>query len=52
MIFRVVTFFSSACLALTLIASAQEPVKPPLNPRIVTATKQVVLFSSLEKHML
>jgi hypothetical protein len=52
MIFRVVTFFSSACLALTLIASAQEPVKPPLNPRIVTATKQVVLFSALEKQML
>jgi hypothetical protein len=52
MIFRVVTFFSSACLALTLIASAQEPVKPPLNPRIVTATKQVVMFSALEKKML
>jgi len=52
MIFRVVTFFSSACLALTLIASAQEPVKPPLSPRIVTATKQVVVFSALEKQML
>jgi ketosteroid isomerase-like protein len=34
------------------VASAQEPVKPPLHPRIVTATRQVTLFSGLEKQML
>lgn len=32
--------------------AAQEPVKPPLNPRIVTATKQVTIFTGLEKQML
>ncbi len=37
---------------LVSLSGAQEPVKPPLNPRIVTATKQVVMFSSLEKQMM
>jgi len=33
-------------------AAAQEPVKPRLNPRIITATRQVTLFSGLEKQLL
>ncbi|HLW54943.1 MAG TPA: nuclear transport factor 2 family protein [Candidatus Angelobacter sp.] len=33
-------------------AAAQEPVKPPLTPRIITATRQVTLFTGLEKTML
>lgn len=37
---------------LTLPAAGQEPVKPPLSPRIITATKQVTLFGGLEKQML
>jgi ketosteroid isomerase-like protein len=39
-------------LAVTLSVAAQEPVKPELNPRIVTATKQVTMFSDLEIQML
>lgn len=49
---RLITLVASMCLGFTLLASAQEPVKPQLNPRIVTATKQVVVFSALEKQML
>jgi hypothetical protein len=39
-------------LTLSVIAAAQEPVKPKLTPTIVTATKQVTLFTGLEKQML
>ena len=39
-------------IAVTVFGAAQEPVKPKLNPRIVTATKQVTLFSGLEIQML
>ncbi len=31
---------------------AQEPVKPPVSPRIMTATRQVTVFSALELQML
>lgn len=31
---------------------AQEPVKPQLTPTIITATRQVALFTGLEKQML
>jgi hypothetical protein len=48
--YRVVPF--SLSILLVSLAGGQEPVKPPLNPRIVTATKQVVMFSSLEKQMM
>ncbi|HWZ45182.1 MAG TPA: nuclear transport factor 2 family protein [Candidatus Saccharimonadales bacterium] len=34
------------------LAPSQEPVKPPLNPRIITATRQVAQFSALEKQLL
>src|SRR5690242_19169547 len=37
---------------LTVYATAQEPVKPELCPRIITATRQVTIFSSLEKQLL
>ncbi len=36
---------------LTAFALAQEPVKPSLTPRIITATKQVTMFSGLENQM-
>lgn len=41
-------------LFLFLIAPAwtQEPVKPPQTPKIITATRQVTLFTGLEKQML
>jgi len=42
----------SALIAVTVFASAQEPVKPQLTPRIITATKQVTMFSNMEKQML
>ena len=42
----------SVLIAVTVLAGAQEPVKPKLNPRIVTATKQVTMFSELEIQML
>lgn len=42
----------SVLVAVTLFAAAQEPVKPKLNPRIVTATKQVTMFSDLEIQLL
>jgi ketosteroid isomerase-like protein len=50
-----VRFF--ACLLPVLIATimfsaAQEPVKPALSPRIITATKQVSMFTGLEKQLL
>jgi len=46
-----------ACLLLVLIAptifsATQEPVKPSLSPRIITATRQVTIFNDLEKQML
>src|SRR5258708_20580066 len=31
---------------------AQEPVKPPVSPRVMTATRQVTVFSALELQML
>lgn len=45
--------FCSVVLSVTAILSAaQEPVKPPLSPRIMTATKQVSMFTHLETQML
>lgn len=41
-----------AVLAITSLSAAQEPVKPPLTHRIITATRQVSLFSGLEKELL
>jgi hypothetical protein len=39
-------------LAVFANASAQEPVKPSLSPRIITATRQVAIFTDLEKQLL
>jgi len=39
-------------VAAFLAGSAQEPIKPSLSPRIITATRQVVIFTDLEKQML
>jgi hypothetical protein len=39
-------------VAITLFAAAQEPLKPALTPRIITATKQVTVFMGLERQML
>jgi len=45
-------FVTAIALAALQSASAQEPIKPPLNPRIITATRQVVIFTDLETQML
>ncbi len=42
----------SVLIAFTVFTFAQEPVKPTLNPRIITATKQVTMFTGLENQML
>jgi hypothetical protein len=43
---------ASVLLAVAILATAQEPVKPKLTPSIITATRQVTLFTGLEKQML
>ena len=45
-------FAATIALAALVFASAQEPVKPPLNPRIITATRQVTIFNDLENQLL
>jgi Domain of unknown function (DUF4440) len=47
---RGATLFAAILLFAT--SWGQEPVKPPLSPRIITATKQVTVFSGVEKQML
>ena len=42
----------SVLIAVAMFATAQEPVKPKLSPRIITATKQVQIFLGLEMQML
>lgn len=49
---RLPTVCCAALLMTTIVSLAQEPVKPSLTPRIITATKQVSMFSGLEKQML
>jgi len=39
-------------LAVTMSMTAQEPVKPPLSRRIMTATRQVSIFTNLETQLL
>jgi ketosteroid isomerase-like protein len=45
-------FILPVLVGFTLFATAQEPVKPKLTPRIITATRQVTMFSALEHQML
>jgi ketosteroid isomerase-like protein len=50
-----VSFFQrllTVLMLVTFFAAAQEPVKPKLNPRIVTATRQVQMFTDLEMQFL
>ena len=42
----------SILLSFVVAEPAQEPVKPALQPKIVTATRQITLFSGLEKQLL
>ena len=42
----------SGLIATSIFSAAQEPVKPALTPRIVTATKQVSIFTGLENQLL
>jgi hypothetical protein len=39
-------------IAVTVLAAAQEPVKPKLTPHIITATKQVTIFTGMETQIL
>jgi hypothetical protein len=42
----------AALIATSIFSAAQEPVKPALTPRIITATKQVSMFAGLENQLL
>jgi hypothetical protein len=52
MLVRNFVFITAIAFVASVAASTQEPVKPPLNPRIITATRQVVIFTDLETQML
>ena len=39
-------------IATSVFSAAQEPVKPSLTPRIITATKQVSIFTAMENQLL
>jgi hypothetical protein len=47
-----VSFVSLFSVFIMSLAIAQEPVSPKLTPTIITATRQVTLFTGLEKQML
>jgi ketosteroid isomerase-like protein len=49
---RRIVFAAFIAFTLPLLTAAQEPVKPSLSPRIITATRQVSLFTGLETQML
>jgi hypothetical protein len=49
---RLVVFIVLSSLAASVATLAQEPVKPPVSPRIITATRQVTIFSDLETKLL
>ncbi|HEY6348675.1 MAG TPA: nuclear transport factor 2 family protein [Candidatus Angelobacter sp.] len=42
----------SFMVATAVLAATQEPVSPKLTPTIITATKQVILFTGLERQVL
>ncbi len=42
----------SVLIVATMLAEGQEPVKPQLTPRIMTATRQVTIFTALERQIL
>jgi ketosteroid isomerase-like protein len=43
---------SLVLIAITVFPAAQEPFQPKLTPSIITATKQVTLFTELERQLL
>ncbi|HEV7674550.1 MAG TPA: nuclear transport factor 2 family protein [Candidatus Angelobacter sp.] len=43
---------AASLIAASVLVAAQEPVKPKLSPRIITATKQVAIFTGLENQLL
>ncbi|HKT48819.1 MAG TPA: nuclear transport factor 2 family protein [Candidatus Angelobacter sp.] len=45
-------FYCVAFIGISMLSAAQEPEKPTLTPRIVTATKQVTTFTGIERQML
>jgi len=50
-----VNFFAyllSVLIVTPMFSTAQEPEKPALTPRIITATKQVAIFKRLENELL
>lgn len=49
---RCLVFIVAIAFTASIAAPAQEPVKPKLTPHIITATKQVTLFTGLERQML
>jgi hypothetical protein len=52
MLNRSLVFIVSFIVTTFTIAATQEPVKPALTPRIITATKQVSIFTGLENQLL
>ena len=50
--FRYLVFIVSVAFTACVAAPAQEPTQPTLTPHIITATKQVTLFTGLERQML
>jgi ketosteroid isomerase-like protein len=52
MAIRSFLFSTAIAFAAFSAGSAQEPVKPELSPRIITATRQVAIFTDLENQML
>lgn len=52
MLVRCLVFIVSIAFTRLIAAAAQEPVKPALTPRIITATKQVSIFTGMENHLL
>lgn len=48
---RLLAFYCVALIGISIFSAAQEPEKPALTPRIVTATKQVTTFTAIERQM-
>ena len=49
---HLLVFLCCLLLNCAVITAGQEPEKPKLTPTIITATKQVTLFTGLEKQLL
>jgi hypothetical protein len=52
MLVRCFVFVVSIVFTALVAAPAQEPTQPKLTPRIITATKQVSIFTGLENQLL